>query len=877
MKNTLKKIMCLVLVVCMLVSVGVALASCGGPTGEGQYTYNSWSTALGTNWNPHTWDTNADDSILGYLSSPFVTIEALDTEEGLYQWAYEMATSITDVTAANKSDLTKYDVTLPAGKTADQVTSGYVFEIKLNPDAKWETGEKITADDYIESMKDLLDSKMRNYRANLYYSGESAVAGGLEYYNSGAPIYDPTVVYNPDRTEVAPEDAKVYISLTAENMTMASYSFTFMLSYYVEQELYDALAETANPYGMIEVTEENWDTVITICDQYLMAFGANLLEWGYIEDAEGDYVWDATAEKYVKVEEGQTGTHRYDYILDDDGNKKLLNENDIEEFFFYHNGFGEEVEYDETVGCYKVDDYTIRYVCETAIDFNYFLTSCTSTWLVHQETYDSLKKEENGLTVTTYGTSMASTVSYGVYKMTNYEDMKQVVFERNENWYGWDKDADGNLVKDEDGNLVSTTKFKVDGEYKKQYLTTKIVIDVMTEEVAKQKFFKGELMDYSPSSEELSSYVTSDRLYTVDETYTMSFFFHTNLEKLQEMDEGANNNSVVLSNDNFRKAMSLAIDRADYVTVTQAWTPAFSLMNHLYHYDIYNDPTSSYRKSDAAMQAIVNLYGVEYGEGTDYATLKEAHDAITGYNLTEAKALMAQACDELVEAGLYTEGEDIKIQIGWAKGALTADDNNQVAKLNEYVNAALAGSGFGTITFEAIGNIDDRYGDVASGVYAIGYGAWGGAAFYPFKNLQVYTDPNQYDINEAGCWNPLTETLTLTVPGVDEEGNAIEESVTMTWYEWGNSMVGVGPYANADMETKLIITAQLEEKFLAKYYRIPLAVTTVCSILSYKVDEYCDNYNIMYGFGGFRLMSYNYDDAEWNAYVAEQGGELDYH
>ena len=838
MKNTFKKIMCLVLVLCMLLSVAVVLASCK-KEGAGEYTYNTWSTAIGTNWNPHTWDTNADQSILGYLSSPFVSIEALNTEEGTYQWAYEMATAITDVTKDHQADLTKYKVTLPAGKTAAEVTAGYVFEIKLNPDAKWETGEKITADDYIESMKDLLDSKMRNYRANLYYAGESAVAGGLEYYNSEAPIYAVVVpAYGSGETPDYSYDIvanKVYIDLNTTGMTFAGYSFAQIKNDYgyirdVKNEAgevtvpgatyYNELAAEANPYGMIEVTEANKTKVLTIMDQFCSAFGVSI----YNED----------------------GT---------------VNEEFYKEFLFYYSGVGQKYDYDETVGCYKVDDYTIRYVCDTAIDINYFLTSCTDTWLVHQETYDKLKKEENGLTVTTYGTSLDTTVSYGVYKMTVYEDQKQIVFVQNENWYGF--------TKDEDGKLYSETQFEVDGKKHQQYQTTKIVIDVMTEDVAKQKFFKGELMDYSPTAEELSSYVTSDRLYKVDETYTMSFFFNTGVDALKALDEAGNNtNSVVLSNYNFRKAMSLAINRSDYVTVTQAWTPAFSLMNHLYHYDIYNDPTSSYRKSDEAMQAIVNLYGVKYGAGEAYATLKEAHDAINGYNLTEAKALMKTAHDELVAAGLYTTGKEIKIQIGWAKGALTSDDNAQLTKLNQYINAAVEGSGFGTVTFEAVGNINDRYGDVPAGKFAIGYGAWGGAAFYPFRNLQVYTDSDQYDINEAGCWDPATEELTLTVEG---------EQVTMTWKEWGNSMIGTGKYANASNKVKLAITAKLEEEFLKKYYRIPLAVTTVCSILSYKVEEYTDSYNIMYGFGGFRLMSYNYDDAEWAKYVKKQKGELNYH
>ena len=37
-----------------------------------------------------------------------------------------------------------------------------------------------------------------------------------------------------------------------------------------------------------------------------------------------------------------------------------------------------------------------------------------------------------------------------------------------------------------------------------------------------------------------------------------------------------------------------------------------------------------------------------------------------------------------------------------------------------------------------------------------------------------------------------------------------------------------------------------------------------------------ENYNIMYGYGGIRLMTYNYDDEAWAKYVADQGGTLSY-
>jgi oligopeptide transport system substrate-binding protein len=345
-----------------------------------------------------------------------------------------------------------------------------------------------------------------------------------------------------------------------------------------------------------------------------------------------------------------------------------------------------------------------------------------------------------------------------------------------------------------------------------------------------------------------------------------------------------NTNSVVLSNETFRKAFSFAIDRAEFVTATQAYKPAFSLMNTLYYYDIYDDdkedgvegPETNYRNTDQAMQAIVNLYGVKYGEGEIYKTLKEAHDSINGYNLTEAKNLMKTACDELVAAGLYTKGADIKIKIGWAKGALTSDDNKQLALMNKYINAAVEGSGFGTITLEAVGNIPNRYDAFPAGDYAIGYGAWGGAAFYPFRNFQVYMDPDQYSINEAANYDPKTEELELTF--VDADGKTVTDK--MTWQKWSQSMMGAGKYATAKTATKLAITSALEEAFLKTYYRIPLCATTICSMLSYQVSYYTEDYNIMYGFGGMRLMSYNYDDGAWAKAVAEEleknGRELDY-
>ena len=836
----MKKLLSLVLAVVMV----FGLVACGGNGGTEtnpsettppvaevpSYTLNYYSESLGTAWNPHNWETNGDSAILGYLETPLASMSVLDSENGVYQWVYEAATYVKDVTAENQGDLTKYAVTLPEGQTVEDTLQGYVFEIGLNPDMKWENGTPINADTYIYSMKSLLDPAMRNYRANLYYSGESAVAGGYTYYNSGSPIYTAMVpAYGEGDTPdysydlaAGIEAGHVYINTTTTEMTLAAYTLGELINDYNPDgaEFLKAVADEANPYGYTLVTAENLETVKSLVGAALVPFGLDFASM--TEQEQNELMMEA-----LWVNAGEVA---------------------------------EVADYDSTVGCYKVDDYTIRYVCQTALDLNYFLVSCSSNWLVYEDLYEAGKDTTGALVTTNYNSSKDTTMSYGPYKIESLQEGKQLVFVQNENWFGFEKQ--------EDGSLISYTNFEVDGEKRQQYQATKVIYDVMTGDAAKQAFLKGEIDDWTPTPDDALTYGTSERLYKVDETYTMSFFFNTNVEDLKAMDESkGNTNSVVLSNENFRKAWSLAVDRDDYVTATAGYKPAYAIMNTLYFYDVYNDPTSSYRNSDPAMQAICNLYGVEYGEGTPYATLRDAYKSINGYNLTEAKELMTQACNELVEAGLYTAGEPIVIRIGWAKGALDSAANQQATKMQGYLNAAVEGTGFGPITLEAVGNIPDRYADVPGGEYAVGYGAWGGAAFYPFRNFQVYCDPDNTAIHEAACWDPKTENLTLTVNG---------EEVTMTWQAWSNALIGTGPYANADFETKLQITADMEELYLKKVYRIPLASSTACFMLGYQVDYYTQEYNIMYDFGGFRLMSFNYTDAEWAEYVASQNGALSY-
>lgn len=661
-----------------------------------EYTFKTYTAQLGTNWNPHTWKTENDSAILQYLETPLVMKAIADSEEGTYQWAYKAAESISDVTAGNKNDLTKYQVTLPAGKTADQVSEGYVFEIKLNPDMMWEDGTAINADTYIYSMEALLNPITKNYRASQYCTGTAAVAGG-NAYNSGSSS-----------------------------------------------------------------------------------------------------------------------------------------------------------DFAATVGCYKVDEFTIHYVTQSQTDINEFLNACTSNWLVYEGLYatDAAK----------YATSKETTMSYGPYKIDSLQAGKQIVLVQNENYYQYEKQADG--------TLYAETDYEVDGEAVQAYQTTKIVVDVMTNEAAQQAFLKGELSEWIPTADEMTAYNTSERMYLEAETDTYSFFFNTNLDALKEMDQSkGNQNSIVLSNQNFRKAFSLAINRGDWVTATPGYKPSYTLINEQFYYNIYNDPRSTYRGSPQAMQAMVDLYGLHWVDGSQYNTLPEAHTAITGYDLAKAKELMKTACKELVNTAAYTVGQDIKIRVAYTDGPMDDSCQAQIEKVNGYLNAAAEGSGFGKITLVGEGDIQSRYEKVPAGEYAIGYGAMGGEAQYPFHVMQKFCETQGNKIQELGCWNPATEELTITLEN---------KKVTKTWQDWARSLVGAGSYADAAYGIKLEITARMEEALLAKYYRIPVAASCTAFLQSYQAEYYTDTYNIMYGFGGLELMTYNYTDAQWAEHVAKEGGTLNY-
>jgi oligopeptide transport system substrate-binding protein len=238
---------------------------------EGDYTYRTYQSSLATNWNNHTWEMNADDSVRQLLATPLVNMSILDTETQEYQWTYEGATRVDDVTAEHQDDLVTYGAVLPDGMEATDVTEGYVFEIGLNESLTWQDGTPINADTYIYSMQQYLNPDMKNYRANNYYTGDYAIAGASGYFHSGeianqenysnAGYTVADLVKGDDGVYYTADGGKVSLSIAGAleylgGSSLADYVEAYGDAYFNVTN-WDGFLATADENGYVDATDEN--------------------------------------------------------------------------------------------------------------------------------------------------------------------------------------------------------------------------------------------------------------------------------------------------------------------------------------------------------------------------------------------------------------------------------------------------------------------------------------------------------------------------------------------------------------------------------------------------------------------------------------------
>lgn len=862
-----KKILALLLALVMAVAVfagcqtpaepseaTAAPAASGDPSGEATdapeadtYTYQDSVSVMATNWNPHTYQTT-DDAY---------PVDTADIRIGLYELIFndelhpvegkepftgyvvlpEMAASLpVDVTEQVKAEHPEFGI-------PEDMTSGYAYTIDLNPDACWEDGTPINADTYVYSMQKLLDPKLLNYRAVDYYGQNFSIAGAEEYANagrtvdldnyamSGYTLEDLTL--GEDGQYVSPEGSPMFVGVNFDLSWTAQSGGTL-------QELVEANGDQY--FNM-----ERWEELVALADENGLA--------------------PLTEDSYAML----VSLISTDAWMEDESNAPC---------YFVERKTYPEVDF-STVGLYKSGDYQITLVLDKALaGFNLYY-SLTSNWIVKEDLYESCLTSSTGadgveVWSSTYNTSVETTSSYGPYKLVEFQTDKFMRYEKNENWYGW-TDGKHEYVDPNDGQTYP------------MYQTTAIECEVV-EEAATRKlmFLRGELMGYGLGSEDFDTYRSSEYCYATPAETIFFLILNGYLEAIQSREAAADFDKTQYDLETmtvleFRKAVALTYDKDLFAaTVSPARSGGYGIIGNAYVWDV--DTGALYRDTDQAKQALCNAYSVDVSE---YASLDEAAASITGYDPEQAKVFYGEAFTKALEAGYITDedGDGISDQTVRIEYCISVDNDfmtQTIDYLNEKMAEVTAGTPFeGKVQFvksAPYGN--DWSNKIREGLSDTVLGGWQGSALNPFSLTDQYTNPQyMYDAN----WFDATTvdmTLELTVDGE-------ARSITMNLREWSDALNGAAVTTEdgntynfgdgmADPQDRLTILAAIETQILGTYNYLPMLQDGSMALLSQQVYYVVEEYNPILGRGGIQYLRYNYDDAEWAAYVAENGGELTY-
>lgn len=862
-----KKILALLLALVMAVAVfagcqtpaepseaTAAPAASGDPSGEATdapeadtYTYQDSVSVMATNWNPHTYQT-ADDAYpvdtarirIGLYDLIFNDelhpVEGKEPFTG-YVVLPEMAASLpVDVTEQVKAEHPEFGI-------PEDMTSGYAYTIDLNPDACWEDGTPINADTYVYSMQKLLDPKLLNYRATDYYAQNFSIAGAEEYANagrtvdldnyamSGYTLEDLTL--GEDGQYVSPEGSPMFVGVN------------FDLSWTAQSG--GTLQELVEGYGDQYFNMERWEELVALADENGLA--------------------PLTEDSYAML----VSVISTDAWMEDESNAPC---------YFVERKTYPEVDY-STVGLYKSGDYQITLVLDKALaGFNLYY-SLTSNWIVKEDLYESCLTSSTGadgveVWSSTYNTSVETTSSYGPYKLVEFQTDKFMRYEKNENWYGW-TDGKHEYVDPNDGQTYP------------MYQTTAIECEVV-EEAATRKlmFLRGELMGYGLGSEDFDTYRSSEYCYATPVETIFFLILNGYLEAIQSREAAADFDKTQYDLETmtvleFRKAVALTYDKDLFAaTVSPARSGAYGIIGNAYVWDV--ETGALYRDTDQAKQALCNAYSVDVSE---YASLDEAAASITGYDPEQAKVFYGEAFTKALEAGYITDedGDGISDQTVRIEYCISVDNDfmtQTIDYLNEKMAEVTAGTPFeGKVQFvksAPYGN--DWSNKIREGLSDTVLAGWQGSALNPFSLTDQYVNPaSMYDAN----WFDATTvdmTLELTVDGE-------ARSITMNLREWSDALNGAAVTAEdgntynfgdgmADPQDRLTILAAIETQILGTYNYLPMLQDGSMALLSQQVYYVVEEYNPILGRGGIQYLRYNYDDAEWAAYVAENGGELTY-
>lgn len=796
----------------------------------GEYTYNYALQVFPTNWNPHQVETSTDQELMQYIQAPFYEFDYNEEGDSYALVPLAVTGDPVDITA---DYVGKYGV--------EEGDSAKVWKFTLRDDLRWEDGTPIVAQDYVTSAALLLDPVAQNYRADSLYQGNLIVYNAKNYLYQGQHAYSTTMI----SADLGDDE---YISMDAFEKDADGY-------YTVDGK--DIALK-------LESDLANWNPSNSLADYYA-AYGAEYFTIDGVDVYAEVLEKNADENGNVKVnEEVATALMEIVAVLHDAESVEAYAETvgdyaylEWEEMVYFGEDYA-EMDASE-LGIFALSDTELVLALEKPLEGFYLLYSLTDSWLVNEELYKQCESIKDGVYTNSYCTSADTTISYGPYKLDSFQQDKQYALVKNDQFFGFTDDT---------------------------YQTTKIQVDYVKEASTRlEMFLNGQLDQYGLASEDMENYSASDYTYyaTADSTFFVAL--NPDLEGLTASQEklGDGYNKTILTVKEFRMALSFALDRASFALAsTPTNSPAFGVFSSV----IVSNPETgeTYRSTEQAKQVLAEFWGLtdEIGEGKMYADLDEAVESITGYNLDQAKILFDEAYDIAVEEGLMKEDDVIDLVIGVPNSSSTAYSKGYDFLVNCYTDAVKGTKLEGKLKF----SMDDTIGNAfaqslqTNQVDILFLVGWTGSALDPYGLMEAYTSPNyQYDPSWDTTKEPLEITLTdgkTYTASVWDWTEALAGAVIEVTDQDGNTSEFSAGSSDGNEEDRFMVLVALEGAVLETYDMIPLVDDAAAQMRGMQVNYHTEDYIFGMGFGGMKYYTYNYDDAEWDQFVADQGGTLNY-
>lgn len=710
-----------------------------------------------------------------------------------------------------------------AGKygLAADAEKGQAFAMTLRNDLKWDDGTPIKAADFVYTMSQQLSPKYLFATASNYYSGNYVIHNAQNYVKQGQKGW-----FDNGNMNLAYSD----LALGADGKyTLKGNECTIALKkplVWLQGNTLDSYVTNAPQYfdteayaSLLALADENGDVAVTAESLALLTTVITAkADWGETKENTVGYM-------YVNYEYPAMDFSEVGYFVGDNEYELVmvidgtLNPLDAEGNLTYEAGY-------------------------------YF-----SNWpLVKKDLWERCEDQSKTPYANSYCTTQEKSASWGPYKLTNYQDQKTYTVSRNDKWFGYGLP-----------------------QYANQYQTDAIVTEKIEEwDTAWLAFQKGNLDGIGMDVKIAADYRTSKRAYFTPETYTFDLNIQSNATSKTDK-----RNNLLLNYADFRKAISLSLDRDDYCAKNNPSSQAaLGLLNSMYYYDVENGKV--YRDSVQAKEAILNAYGATKNEDgswkvgeTTYTDIEDALDATTGYNLTLARQLVENAVAQAKKDGKYSDGDEIILTYGIETQTANTD------RVKNWFQAAFDSMTKGT---SIEGKIKIEYFMFSSatwseqfenGEYDLCFSAWGNAPFNPAYLLceTQISKVNRY----AKMWDPETVSVTVKATPDDKHKDGL---YTYNLEQWRLILQGKEGcpvnFKNFPMEDQLTALGAVETAILKEYYSIPVFSRYSASLMGYKVDYISYEYNTFMGYGGIRYMTFNYDDTAWAEFVASNNNILNY-